>query len=63
MPQLVEYNVSNIHDFVEQAPLSNIEQYIRELQDTVKSLRNTSSATDSPVGGFKRSEFLGQYDR
>ena len=63
MSNLVENYVTDVHDFVEQAPLRNIERYIKELQDTVKNLRTTSSATDSPQGGFKKSKFPGQYDR
>ncbi len=59
---MVENYVTDVHDFVEQAPLENIEKYIKELQDTIKTLRNKSS-NDSPQGGFKKSKFKGQYDR
>ena len=55
-------NYNDVHDFVEQAPLEDIERYIKELQATIKRQRR-STAEDSPQGPFKKSKFKGQYDR
>ncbi len=61
---MVENYVTDVHDFVEQAPLENIEKYIKELQSTIKTLRQSKQTSQySPQGAFKKSKFAGQYDR
>ena len=56
--------IQDIHEFVENAPLRDIENHIRALQDEL-SKRNRDNRVDASNDRFtyKKSEFPGQFDR